>query len=207
MKPTRNSNNMAEIKRGDDMSVLSKIQKELKVGKGKWNDFSKFNYRTCSDILEAVKPLLPDGYSVILNDKVILVGDRFYIEATATLNGEQSFSCTALAREPVVKKGMDEAQVTGTASSYARKYALSGLFAIDDSEDVDAKENPVEDVKTVSEIQQSTMVDLLDATQSDHKKFCMAMGIATLADLPEASYEKALGLLQKKLAKQEADKK
>ena len=120
------------------------IQNELKAPKGQFNSFGRYKYRSCEDILEAVKPLL-HKYSCSLNisDEVVMVGDRFYVKATATLRkdtGEVVSSSVALAREDESKKGMDGAQVTGAASSYARKYALNGLFCIDDTKDADTDE-------------------------------------------------------------------
>lgn len=127
---------------------LSAIQKELKAPKGQFNKFANFSYRSCEDILEAVKPLL-DGCYLTINDKIIKKGDRYYVEATATLvNGSEEIKSVAYAREAESKKGMDEAQITGATSSYARKYALNGLFAIDDTKDADTakppKETPIE---------------------------------------------------------------
>lgn len=124
------------------MSVLHDIQTRLKVGKDNRNEFGKYNYRNCADILEAVKPLLPEGYSLTLSDDMVMVGDRYYIKATALLsNGTDAFSVTAFARESFDKKGMDDSQITGATSSYARKYALNGLFAIDDTKDADSMDN------------------------------------------------------------------
>lgn len=119
---------------------LSAIQVELKAPKSNYNSFGKYNYRSCEDILEGVKPLL-DKYRVALtlNDEIVLIGDRYYIKATATLyDGEQSLSATAYAREGNEQRGMSEAQLTGSTSSYARKYALNGLFSIDDVRDDDS---------------------------------------------------------------------
>ncbi len=120
--------------------VLQKIQTQLKAPKGQFNSFGKYAYRSCEDILEAVKPLLAENKATLtLSDDVMAVADRIYIKATATLSaGEESRSVTAYAREEDAKKGMDASQVTGAASSYARKYALNGLFAIDDTKDSDA---------------------------------------------------------------------
>ena len=127
------------------MEKLTRIQAELKAPKKQYNSFGKYNYRSCEDILDALKPLL-DRYnaSVIISDDIVLVGARFYVKATATFidneTGQQK-SATAFAREPETKKGMDESQITGTASSYARKYCLNGLFLIDDTKDADTDEN------------------------------------------------------------------
>ena len=119
---------------------ISNIQKELKAPKSQFNSFGKYNYRSCEDIVESVKPLLSkQGLALFIKDEMVFVGDRYYIQATATItDGENEVSTTALAREPLEKKGMDESQITGTASSYARKYALNGLFAIDDTKDADS---------------------------------------------------------------------
>ena len=118
--------------------VLSKIQKEMKAPKSQFNAFGKYKYRSCEDILEAVKPFL-NGTVLYISDEMVLIGDRYYIKATATLrNGDDAVSVTAYAREEAEKKGMDSSQITGAASSYARKYALNGLFLIDDTKDSDA---------------------------------------------------------------------
>jgi hypothetical protein len=116
------------------------IQSELKAPKGQYNYFGKYNYRSCEDIVEAVKPLLAKyKYHLIMSDEVIGVGNRVYIQATCkVMEGEKVIAeSSALAREAEIKKGMDDSQITGTASSYARKYALNGLFAIDDTKDAD----------------------------------------------------------------------
>lgn len=122
--------------------TLSKVQSELKAPKGQFNKFGNFSYRSCEDIIEAVKPILAK-YSLILNinDEVVLIGDRFYIKATAKItDGVDEVSATAYAREPNEQKGMNESQITGSTSSYARKYALNGLLAIDDNKDADTNE-------------------------------------------------------------------
>ena len=126
---------------------LSVIQNELKAPKGQFNSFGKYKYRSCEDILEAIKPLLK-GISLVISDSLesVNMGDgkepRVYIKATVTLSdGTDSISNTALAREPDTKKGMDVSQITGTSSSYARKYALNGLFLIDDTKDADTDEH------------------------------------------------------------------
>lgn len=124
--------------------ALLEIQASLKAPKNQYNAFGKYNYRSCEDILEAVKPLAREqGCTVRLSDKVVLVGDRYFLEATATLTGDDGgqVGCTASAEIPREKKGMDASQITGTASSYARKYALNGLFAIDDTKDADTQDN------------------------------------------------------------------
>ena len=116
---------------------LSKIQQELKAPKNLYNKFGNYYYRNAEGILNAVKPLL-NGLALIINDEPVLIGDRFYIKATATLtDGSESVSSVAYAREDEQKKGMDGCQLTGACSSYARKYALNALLMIDDSKDSD----------------------------------------------------------------------
>lgn len=128
-------------------SILSRIQKELKAPKNRTNSFAKYNYRNCEDILIALKLILPDDVCVVLNDELIQVGDRFYIKATASLCIEgQQISATGWAREALDKKGSDQSQITGATSSYARKYALNALFAIDD-DDSDGVPLPSEPIK------------------------------------------------------------
>ena len=135
---------MAEEKKKKEdtlAEILLHVQAELKAPKGQFNKFGKYNYRSCEDILEAVKPLLKEvGALLLITDAIELVGERYYVKARVdfckVLDGE-TISVTALAREPLAKKGMDESQITGAASSYARKYALNGLFAIDDNKDSD----------------------------------------------------------------------
>jgi len=119
---------------------LIHIQGELKAPKSQENKFGGYKYRSCEDILEAVKPLLKkEKVTLTISDDIIEVGGRVYVKATATLSdGEDTISTSAFAREAEMKKGMDDSQITGSASSYARKYALNGLFAIDDTKDADA---------------------------------------------------------------------
>ena len=124
---------------------LLKVQAELKAPKGQYNSFGKYKYRNCEDILEAVKPLLLEyNLSLVISDEIIMIGDRFYVKASAEVycpDEEKMITVSAFARESEDKKGMDSAQVTGAASSYARKYALNGLFMIDDTKDADSNEN------------------------------------------------------------------
>lgn len=119
------------------------IQSELKAPKGQYNSFGKYNYRSCEDILEGVKPLLTKhGLVLTIQDSIDLIGDRFYVKATATItDGKEQLSTSAYARESLDKKGMDASQVTGATSSYARKYALNGLLCIDDTKDADTMDN------------------------------------------------------------------
>lgn len=123
------------------MKELIAIQSRLHAPKSQYNKFGKYKYRKAEDILEAVKPLLAEqGCTLVISDEIVLVGDRFYVKATATVkngSGDKEFS-VGYAREELSKKGMDDCQVTGASSSYARKYALNGLFAIDDNQDSDS---------------------------------------------------------------------
>ena len=132
---------MEEIKEQNIRAKLGYIQVNLKVPKGQLNKFGNYRYRSAEDILETVKPLLETtGCSLVISDTIQGVGDRHYVMATATLidGDKDTINVTAYAREAGDKKGMDAAQITGSASSYARKYALNGLFAIDDTKDPDS---------------------------------------------------------------------
>lgn len=140
---------MAEIK-----NVLKKlliVQKNISVPKGQHNEFGNFNYRSCEDILERARPLCNDNGLVIrLTDKIVQIADRFYVEATAAVidvDSGEVFSTTAYARETETRPKMDVAQITGASSSYARKYALAGLFSLDDNKDADAMDNTIKDDK------------------------------------------------------------
>lgn len=133
--------------KGNSVKELKEIQQELKAPKGQYNSFSKFNYRSCEDILNALKPLLKKhNVCLVITDSIENIGDRNYVKATVTfsvvIDGKvEKVVVTASAREALTKKGMDEAQITGAASSYARKYALNGLFLIDDTKDADSMDN------------------------------------------------------------------
>ena len=123
------------------MKELINIQADLKAPKNQRNSFGGYNYRSAEDILEAVKPILKkEKCTLIISDEIVSIADRVYVKATAILKNEKGETeiTSAYAREPISKKGQDESQVTGAASSYARKYALNGLFCIDDTKDADA---------------------------------------------------------------------
>jgi len=123
------------------MELLNKIQQQLKVPKSLHNKFGNYNYRSAEQILDAVKPLLGKG-TLTLSDEVVLIGQRYYVKATAQIkDGGECVSVFAFARETESRKGMDEAQVTGSTSSYARKYALNGLFGLSDVQDPDDMNN------------------------------------------------------------------
>lgn len=206
------------------MKHLIAIQQELKAPKGRFNSFGKYNYRSCEDILEAVKPLChKNGCVLTLSDKPIQVGDRYYIEATATLKTpDGEIKVTASARESEEKKGMDESQITGTASSYARKYALNGLFNIDDTKDADTDEyqNEMQRGKdkaakrTTSSTAQKppkasdkamTKADFVEIVTDlcDKKRFrvaelCERTGVDSLEDMTEDQLSKWVDWLEKK---------
>lgn len=135
---------MATAEKTNVYGKLSAIQKELKAPKGQFNSFGKYHYRSCEDILESIKPLLSKYKATLfISDSLELIGTRFYVMATATftdVESGESVKSSAFARESEEKKGMDSSQVTGATSSYARKYALNGLFLIDDTKDADCDE-------------------------------------------------------------------
>lgn len=192
---------------------MSEIQKKLKAPKGQKNSFGGYMYRSCEDIVEAAKPILAEyGYHLNMSDDVVGVGDRVYIKATCrVLEGEKVIAeSTALAREAENKKGMDDSQITGTASSYARKYALNGLFAIDDTKDADTDEhrnhvNKTEKPKAISVDQASELKDLIADSQTDVKRFLQHFSgkegytINSVEELPERAYKAAKAMLNKKL--------
>lgn len=195
---------------------LNKIQTELKAPKGQYNQFGKYKYRNCEDILEALKPLLKETQTIIvINDRILSIEGRFYVEATATLydcESEQamSISNTALAREEDSKKGMDGSQVTGASSSYARKYALNGLFAIDDTKDADSQDNSEkesarrvkginmdveetnEGIKTLSEKHLNILIKAcanakIDGNAEDF--WCKRYHVDSLCDIPDSELD------------------
>lgn len=158
----------------EELNVYQKLnnaQLELKSPKGQYNKFGKFNYRSAEDILESVKPINhKHKLNLKLTDKPIMVGDRIYIEAKAVLtnvdNPDEEITLKAYARESLNKKGMDDSQITGTASSYARKYCLNGLYLIDDTKDADTDEyrNNIDNapkVKKITKKQSDELVSLI----------------------------------------------
>ena len=148
------------------MEELIKIQQELKAPKSQFNSFGKFNYRSLEDILEALKPLLKKHECyLVFNDQIVNVGVRYYVRAAVTIfnaSGKE-VTVTAYAREPKERKGMDASQITGSTSSYARKYALNGLFAIDDTRDADGLDN----TKVVSKPKKKTKSTVLSKDIED----------------------------------------
>lgn len=196
---------------------LSEIQNELKAPKGQYNSFGKYKYRSCEDILEAVKPickkykatLVLSDEMVVLggndygNKKTIIEGDnetttfealRYYIKATATLydtEEEKSISNTAYAREELEKKGMDGSQITGTASSYARKYALNGLFNIDDTKDADTNEyKEQQEPKTINATMVSSLREMITNLGISNEEVIEALKKLNCKKLNELTYDK-----------------
>lgn len=192
---------------------LSNIQNELKCNKGQYNSFGGYKYRSCEDILEAVKPICKKNKAtLILSDTLENIGERYYIKATASLvdiedtkgDGIAVIENTAYAREEESKKGMDGSQITGTASSYARKYALNGLFNIDDTKDADTDEftarTQEDDNKTISKKQEEALRDVIKNSVVDDQ-FVIAYleenGYKKLADIKIKDYMKIVNHFRK----------
>ena len=180
---------------------LLNIQQELKAPKNQKNNFGGYNYRSCEDILEAVKPLLAKEKCILtLNDELLQIGERYYIKATATILDTENgsvLSNTAYAREEENKKGMDQSQITGTASSYARKYALNGLFLIDDTKDADTDEFQKQQEEKKATPKQ---IDLLEGACTDEEIEAIFEKY-NIKDLSELSMEIASKLISRKLGK------
>lgn len=152
-------------------SELHKLQKELKVPKGQKNEFGGYMYRSCEDIVEAVKKVMPEGYYLTLSDDIKEVGQYAYVVATATFtDGNESIVATAGARDAITRKGMDASQITGSASSYARKYALNGLFCLDDTKDADTRDNRIMNGSSpkpdMSEPLYDNLIEAIESTQT-----------------------------------------
>lgn len=189
---------------------LMNIQSELKAPKGQYNSFGKYKYRSCEDILEAVKPVLAKhGCTLTISDSIMLIGDRFYVKATATLSdtdSDKSISVSAYARESQDKNGMDASQATGATSSYARKYALNGLFCIDDTKDADTDEHRQQQEKggrkaepkqqKPAALTKDELIDkvvaLCDAKGIKVSDICMMSKVNSLEDLTVDRLEKAI---------------
>lgn len=183
---------------------LQAIQAELKAPKGQHNSFGNYRYRSCEDILEALKPVLAKhDMAVTLSDEIEVAGDRVYVKATARLLHKTGVvaTTTAFAREAQSKKGMDDSQITGTASSYARKYALNGLFAIDDTKDADTDEvrHIANKVKTISKPSQDALIKLCAEAKMALPTFCEAFGIEDIKDLEVTKIEEAEERLKKRI--------
>lgn len=205
------------------LTKLNTIQTKLKAPKGQFNAFGKYKYRSCEDILESIKPFLQDLKCVLtVTDEMINMGDRYYVKATATIHScedTSTLSNTAYAREEETKKGMDASQITGTASSYARKYALNGLLCIDDTKDADTQppkgyEKPKGDEPTeeeldfekmaqeqISKTQANALHELIKKFGADEKKLCDFYKVAVIEAMTNEQYSTALVDLRKKYSK------
>lgn len=188
---------------------LSNIQNELKAPKGQYNSFGGYKYRSCEDILEAVKPICKKyGAVLVLSDTLYNVGDRYYIQATARLtdvetNKENEDTCisnTAYAREEESKKGMDGSQITGTASSYARKYALNGLFNIDDTKDADTDEyveKTIDENEKIKSAQEKALRDICKRHEQDEViNILEKYGYKKLAEIKQKDYREIVRELE-----------
>ena len=181
---------------------LQKIQSELKAPKGQFNNFGKYNYRNLEDIMEAIKPLLAkESMSLIIGDDIVEVAGRVYVKATARLidkEGKEVATNTAFARETMTKKGMDEAQITGATSSYARKYCLNGLFCIDDTKDADSQDNS-QHTATISDAQAREITQLINQTGSDYNKVLEYAHCKDILDMPLSKFPIVKAMLNKKM--------
>ena len=184
---------------------LMNIQQELKAPKGQYNSFGKYAYRSCEDILEAVKPLLKkERVALTISDELQYIGNRYYIKATATLidtESEATISNSAYAREEETKKGMDGSQITGASSSYARKYALNGLFGIDDNKDSDTTNIQSKEEKEDKKISPKQMELIQKYYQGEN--LTKLLEVNNLEKLEDMSINKASEILSKLFAKKE----
>jgi len=181
--------------------ILQQIQSALKAPKSQFNQFGKYKYRNCEDILEAVKPLLSKhNVALIVEDDLVMIGTRYYVKATARLIGKDGViaEASAYAREAESKRGMDESQLTGATSSYARKYALNGLLAIDDTKDSDATNTHDKPEGFISKEQMENIIALIDETETDLDRFLKHMKAADIDKITKADYTKAVAALEAK---------
>lgn len=175
---------------------VQEIQTHLKAPKNLYNNFGKYKYRNAEGICEAVKPLLAEhGLILTLSDEIVAVGERYYVKATATIcsDADEKLSVNAFARESFDKKGMDDSQITGTASSYARKYALNGLFLLDDTKDADTDEYNNENnrkMDLISKEQLEELKQLCKEADREESYIAKSMGVKTLAELPAEKFNK-----------------
>ena len=190
--------------------TLIAIQSELNAAKSQYNNFGKYAYRNCEDILEALKPILKEHKSTIyISDEIVTVLERFYIKATVTfIDAEtgESITNTAYAREEESKKGMDGSQVTGASSSYARKYALNGMFAIDDTKDSDFTNTTTKTDNTgLSEAQIKRLLAIASKVNisADDVKIVVAksFGVQDLRKMNKQQYDEICSRLEKKGSK------
>lgn len=181
---------------------LLNVQRDLKAPKGQYNSFGKYKYRSAEDILEAVKPLLVrEGLTMTLTDDVQAFGDRLFLKATATIRDEEGqTSVSALAEIAVEKKGMDVSQITGTASSYARKYALNGLFLIDDTKDADTDQYQAA-TERISQTKAKALQAMLNEANVNTAQLLKQYGVGDLASLTEEQHREIVTAVNKVLKK------
>lgn len=185
------------------MDALKAIQFELKAPKNQTNSFGGYKYRSAEDILEAVKPLLAKhNAQLVICDDIVEVGGRIYVKATATItDGDNTEQASAFAREPEEKRGMDASQITGTASSYARKYALNGLFLIDDTKDADTNEFRMQtEEPKVSDATVKVIEGLIKETNSDTAKLLSYFKVKAIRDMTQSQAKKCVSMLKSKKA-------
>lgn len=186
-------------------SRLQAVQMELKAPKDQYNNFGKYSYRSCEDILEVVKPLCQkQGLLLSLTDEIVEIGGRNYIKSIARvieMETGKDFFTTAFAREDELKKGMDGSQISGCASSYARKYALNGLFCIDDTKDADTLDNRSE-VQLATQKQQNELEVLCQKTGSDLKKVLAWVHCQNIKELTVPAWQRAVAGLRIKEQKE-----
>lgn len=187
---------------------LLAVQMELRAPKGQYNSFGKYNYRSCEDILEAVKSLLQKhGLLLAIGDSIEAIGGRVYVKATATVadiaEPDSFVSASAYAREDEQKKGMDGAQVTGSSSSYARKYALNGLFLIDDNKDPDATNNGKSDPLATKE-QISHLAAVCTATGCPYEQLLKFYRVNEHT-MTQSQYTKILAAVEARAKKEKAN--
>ena len=187
---------------------LMRIQTQIKAPKNLYNSFGKYNYRNAEGICEAVKPFLEkENVSLILVDDMVAIGNRYYLKATARLldnENNESIEVSAFAREPEQKKGMDESQITGTASSYARKYALNGLFLLDDTKDADTDEyhnqtayQQANDKTTVTSEQVGKLKVEMLRTGATEQYICEYYKLNKLIDMTQEQFVNAMEMFKK----------
>lgn len=180
------------------MENLIKIQSELKAPKGQYNSFGKYRYRSAEDILEAVKPLCAKyNCQLTLSDELQSIGERYYVKATVSItDGKETVSVSAYAREEETKKGMDGSQITGTASSYARKYALNGLFCIDDTKDADTDAYTKQTSGNIQE-KREKVITLCAKKKKDVASMCKYFNVESVDAMDENKLNEALAMLNK----------
>ena len=187
MSKTKNEAEKATKIAEEKNTSLDIIRRDLKVPKSRRNDFGGYDYRSCEDILNALKPLMfKHGVTIHFNEEIQQLGERFYVKCTATFIGEdgEEAETSGYAREEETRKGMSADQITGSASSYARKYALNAMFLIDDSAEPDAHE-------TISSEEAAEIKSALEVSDSDVTKFLAWAGCSSVEKMPKSKLKKA----------------